>query len=117
MKQVICICCPKGCHLEVDDENGYSVTGNACERGADYGKMELVAPTRVITSTVKIKGAAYPRCPVKTAEPIPKALMNDIMRALDSVTLTAPVKVGDVALPNVCDTGVAVVVTRDLPSV
>ncbi|MDO4206372.1 MAG: molybdopterin oxidoreductase, partial [Lachnospiraceae bacterium] len=28
MKELICICCPQGCHLMVDEENDYAVTGN-----------------------------------------------------------------------------------------
>ena len=33
-KEIICICCPKGCHLKVNaDEN--KVSGNSCERGAE----------------------------------------------------------------------------------
>ena len=28
MKELICIVCPKGCHLRVDEDNGYAVTGN-----------------------------------------------------------------------------------------
>ncbi len=27
MKELICIVCPNGCHLKVDEENGYNVTG------------------------------------------------------------------------------------------
>ena len=26
MKDLICIMCPKGCHLKVDEEHGYTVT-------------------------------------------------------------------------------------------
>ena len=48
MTDLICIVCPKGCHLKVDEENGYKVTGNGCPRGAAYGEKELVNPTRVI---------------------------------------------------------------------
>ena len=29
MKEVICTCCPQGCHLQVDEANGYKVTGTA----------------------------------------------------------------------------------------
>ena len=50
MKELICIVCPKGCHLKVDEENGCAVTGNGCPRGAEYGKNELLHPTRVLTS-------------------------------------------------------------------
>ena len=49
MKDLICIMCPKGCHLKVDEEHGYTVTGNRCPRGAEYGHNELKNPTRVIT--------------------------------------------------------------------
>ena len=47
MKELICIVCPKGCHLRVDEAQDYRVTGNGCPRGEEYGKMELTHPTRV----------------------------------------------------------------------
>lgn len=75
IKELICICCPKGCHLRVDTANDYAVTGNACPNGAAYGKEELTHPTRIITSTVRITGGLYPRCPVKTAQAVPKETM------------------------------------------
>ena len=59
IKELICICCPKGCHLRVDTANDYAVTGNACPNGAAYGKEELTHPTRIITSTVRITGGLY----------------------------------------------------------
>ena len=31
MKELICIKCPKGCHLRVDEENGFTVTGHSFE--------------------------------------------------------------------------------------
>ena len=114
MKNLICICCPKGCHLQVDEENGYAVTGNACPNGAAYGKEELTHPTRILTSTVKAVGGLHPRCCVKTAAPIPKESMFAVMAALDDVQLHAPVRIGDVVLENVCGTGVDVVATRSL---
>ncbi len=114
MKELICIMCPKGCHLRVDEENNYKVSGNGCEKGADYGRDELVSPTRVITSTVKVTGGLYARCPVKTAAPIPKSLIFEAMKTLDSVELQAPVHVGDVVIENVCGTGVDFVATRNL---
>ncbi len=114
MKEVICICCPKGCHLKVDEANNYSVTGNACPNGAAYGKEELTHPTRILTSTVRAEGGLYPRCTVKTAAPVPKDKLFDVMAALDSVLVTAPVRIGDVVLHDVCGTGVDVVATRNL---
>ena len=114
MKELICIVCPKGCHLKVDENNDYAVTGNGCPRGAEYGKAELTNPTRVVTSTVCIVGASLPRCPVKTDGVIPKGMIFEIMSALDEVELTAPVTVGDVVIENVCGTGVNVVAARTM---
>ena len=61
MTELICIVCPKGCHLKVDEEKDFAVTGNGCPRGAEYGKKELTNPTRVITSTVCVEGGAIRR--------------------------------------------------------
>jgi CxxC motif-containing protein len=114
MKELICIVCPKGCHLKVDEENGFAVTGNACPRGAEYGKMELTHPTRVVTSTVRCAGGLYPRCPVKTDRPVPKGEIFQVMAALEVVELSAPVRAGQVVVENVCGTGANVVATRDM---
>lgn len=114
MKELICIVCPKGCHLKVDEEHDFTVTGNGCPRGADYGRVELTNPTRVITSTVRCAGGAHPRCPVKTNAPIPKGLIFQAMKTLDGVELKAPVHTGDVVVENVCGTGVSFVAARDL---
>ena len=112
MKELICIVCPKGCHLKVDEENNYAVTGNACPRGAEYGAAELQHPVRVLTSTVKLTGNAARRCPVKTNGSIPKGLLFDAMAVLDDVELTAPVKVGQVVVADLLGTGVDVVATK-----
>ncbi len=112
MRELVCIVCPRGCHMKVDDE--WNVTGNTCPRGAEYARAELTHPTRVLTSTVRLEGGRYPRCPVKTAAPVPKELLPRVMAALDEVTLRAPVHVGQTVLEDVCGTGVAVVATREL---
>ena len=114
MKELICITCPKGCHLKVDEENGYAVTGNACPRGEAYGRAELIHPTRVVTSTVRCTGGSRPRCPVKTSAPVPKAKMFDVISALDAICLQAPVQIGQVVLPDVCGTGADIVVTKNI---
>lgn len=114
MKELICIVCPRGCHLRVDEENGYTVTGNSCPRGAEYGHNEITDPRRVITSTVKIEGATYRRCPVRTDKAVKKALMTDIMKELNDVTSKSPVKRGQVLVENVLGTGANVIVTKDM---
>lgn len=114
MRELICIVCPKGCRLQVDEEHGCSVTGSGCPRGAEYGKMELTNPTRVVTSTVRCAGGALPRCPVKTDRAVPKEKIFAVMEALDGVELTAPVRAGQVVIENICGTGANLVATRNM---
>ena len=113
MKELICIVCPKGCHLKVDEET-LNVTGNGCPRGAEYGKNELTNPMRMVTSTVKIEGAAHKRCPVKTSTSIPKAKMFDVVSALNGLVIQAPVTVGQVILKNVAGTEADIVATKSM---
>ncbi len=113
MAKIICITCPKGCHLTVD-EITLEVIGNNCPRGAVYGKNELVSPVRTLTSTVKVVGGDISRCPVRSQSPLPKGKIFDAMKELRKVTLTSPVKIGDVVIENVCDTGVNIIATRNV---
>ncbi len=112
MKDLICILCPRGCRLQVDDD--LNVTGNFCPRGILYAKTEMTNPTRIITSTVKIKAKNAVRLSVKTAQAIPKGKMFDCMRELDKVMVEAPIRIGDVIVYNICETGVDVVATKDI---
>lgn len=114
MKELVCIVCPKGCHLKIDEEHGFAVTGNACGRGAVYGKKELQNPTRTLTSTVRVSGGHLPRLPVKTDKEIPKAMLLRAMRLLDPVHLSAPIAAGQVILPDILGTGANVVATRSM---
>lgn len=113
--EMICIVCPMGCHLSVDDD--LNVTGNTCPRGAAYAKTELTDPTRTVTTTVEIEGAIHPRLPVITDKPIKKGLMMDLIRALNDVKVQAPVQVKDVIVPNVLGTDVNVVASRSMPRI
>lgn len=114
MKELVCIVCPRGCRLRVDEQTG-AVTGNGCPRGASYGLAEVTNPTRVVTSTVAVRGGIYPRCPVKTNAPIPKANVLKAVRELDGLLLDAPIKSGQIIIKNVCGSGINFVATRDLP--
>ena len=113
MVEIICIVCPKGCRLRVEAD-GDRVTGNQCPLGEAYGRKEVRDPTRVLTSTVRIRHGLYPRLPVKTDRDIPKAKLFDVMRMLDDIVAEAPVKCGDVLLAKVCATEANIVATRDM---
>lgn len=109
MKELICIVCPKGCHLEVDTENE-KVTGNTCKRGEVYGLNEVKNPTRVVTSTIRIKDGGV--VPVKTENPIPKSMIFDVMKEINNSEATLPVKVGDILIEDVLGTGVNIIAAK-----
>ena len=112
MKEIICIMCPKGCRLTVDDE--LNVTGNTCPRGITYGKQEVTDPRRYLTSTVKIENSEYRRLPVISSGDLPKDRVNDVVKFLDTVTVTPPVMVKQVIVENVLGLGVDIVATRTI---
>lgn len=108
-----CIRCPMGCALHVSvagDE--VTVIGNTCPRGADYGRQEVTAPVRTVTSTVPVTGGQIPVVSVKTAGDVPKDSIFDVMRDIRSASVTAPVKIGDVIVRNAGGTGTDVIATK-----
>ena len=111
-RELTCIVCPRGCGLTVElSEEGkvLSVSGNICKRGATYAENECTNPMRTVTSTVRCKGGAM--VAVKTSTTVPKAMMSEIMKQINSATAPDDVKIGDVIIENVCGTGVPVVAT------
>ena len=118
-KDLTCICCPLGCQITVELENGevVSVTGNTCMRGDDYARKEVTSPTRIVTSTVKVTGGKSSMVSVKTKSDIPKEKIFECVKALKEVEVQAPIAIGDVVLSNVAGTGVDIVATKDVESV
>ena len=113
--ELTCIVCPMGCHLNVEQsEEGFKVEGNTCKRGEKYAVQELTNPTRVITTTVKLENSYLQLLPVKAEEPIPMGMIFDLMEALSKVRVNAPVKVGDVIVENILDTGVNVISAKTM---
>ena len=116
MKELICIGCPMGCQLTVDmrSDQEMLVTGNTCPRGEAYAKKELTHPTRIVTSTVKVIGGTKPYVSVKTASDIPKDKIMACMKALQKISVKAPVHMGEVIIENVAETGSMVIATKSV---
>lgn len=117
IRELTCIVCPVGCRLkaEVVDGEVRSVEGNSCKRGAAYARDELCAPKRTVTSTVRVSGGFLPLLPVKTAAPVPKERIGQVLAQISAVRLGAPVAAGQVVIENVAGTGVNVIATRSMP--
>lgn len=114
MKEMICIVCPRGCHLQVDEENDYLVSGNSCPRGEEYGKSEILHPVRVLTSIVKVNGGNHRCCSVKTSGGIPKDEIANAMQALRPIKVQSPVHIGQIIVKDVCSTGIDWIATKNV---
>ena len=119
--EMTCISCPMGCGMDVtvevkddDKDEIVDVDGNLCPAGIKYAKEEYHNPTRVLPTTARVKGGVLPLVPVKSDGMIPKGLLEDAMEVIAKAELEAPVKLGDVVVENILDTGVDIVATRDM---
>ena len=113
-RELICIVCPRGCALSCELTEGgefISVSGNLCPRGKTYAVNECTNPQRVVTSTVRCADGEVVSC--KTSDVVPKAMIFDVMKAINSATAKNDVKIGDVIIENVLGTGADVVATSN----
>lgn len=115
---MVCIACPLGCKIEVETiTNGvtkYAVTGNKCPRGEKYGIKEMTNPTRMVTSTVKMKNGHLNRLPVRTSDAIPKEKIFECMKNLEEIQVEGPIKVGDVIIKNLLGLEIDIIATRSM---
>jgi CxxC motif-containing protein len=91
-KRYTCIVCPTCCDLETD---GVEVNGAHCPKGEAFARQEMIAPLRVITATVRCdtsKGVKM--LPVKTACPIPLALVPEVMKQVKVLRLSETPAIG-----------------------
>ena len=112
--KMICINCPKGCEMDVEvDGDKVSVSGHSCPKGEAYAKSEVTNPTRMVTGLVRVAGMRKP-LPVKTKTAVPKGKIDAVLFAMHQATVQLPVKIGDVIIPDVAETGVDVVATANM---
>lgn len=116
-----CTTCPSECLLTVEVEREAdgvaevrSVAGNSCPRGDKFAHQELICPMRVLTTTVAVSGGDEALLPVRTAEAIPLALHTQVMDLIRGLVVNAPIRMGDVVLPNLLDTGTDLIASMDI---
>ena len=117
-KEVTCILCPNACQLVVRFDEAkkeiISLDNLRCKRGEKYAAEELFDPKRSVMSVVPIESKHWKVTSVLTSEPIPKDKIFDVYNQIKKVRLKAPVKQGDVVIPNVVGSGADVIVTRSV---
>lgn len=108
-RKITCIVCPRGCAMTVNGEKGsLQITGNTCPKGEEYAINECTNPVRTVTSTVRVSNRKDTMVSVKTASPVPKGKMMEVMAQLRRITVSAPVKIGDVVLSGVFGTNIII---------
>ena len=120
-----CTTCPSEClptvKVERDADGAVvevrSVTGNSCLRGDTFAHQELTCPMCVLTTTVAVSGGDEALLPVRTAEAIPLALHAQAMDLIRGLVVKAPIRMGDVVLPNLLDTGTDLIASMDIDRV
>ena len=115
IREITCIGCPMGCRIsaEVDGDSILNISGHQCKIGQTYAMEELTLPTRMVTSLVKVQGRELPLS-VKTSRPIEKRKIFQCLEEIARITVSAPIHIGEVIVPNVCGSGVDIVATKDV---
>ncbi len=119
-QELICILCPNGCNLEVEEiinKNGnkeFKITGNKCKRAAKYVEEELTCPKRTLTTTVKTSFKQQPRISVRTDGDIELKKIFTYMKEINKIIVKDKLKVGDIIIPNLLDSGVNLIATTNI---
>lgn len=114
MPEFTCIVCPVGCHITVTiNQAGINITGQGCRRGEIYALNEAKTPERMLTGIVSVKGRSRP-LPVKTATPIPKEKIREVMADIKNTAVNPPVKSGQILKEDLAGTGVKLVATKNI---
>lgn len=120
--QFNCTTCPSECLLTLEVERDAddavvevrSVTGNSCPRGDTFAHQELTCPMRVLTTTVAVSGGDEALLPVCTTEAIPLALHTQAMDLIRGLVVEAPIRMGDVMLEDLLNTGIDLIASMDI---
>ena len=113
IRDLTCIVCPKGCQMKVTLEGKeiLKIEGFTCPRGKQYAIDECTHPMRTLTSTVRTEAGGV--VSVKTDRAIPKELMRACMQVINGYTAHLPIRIGDILIPNLLDTGANLVATAN----
>jgi CxxC motif-containing protein len=116
-QEIICIGCPLGCHVALTVDESKKIIkfeGNECHAGEKYVAEEFKAPIRVFTGTVRTRGCSRPLLSVKTSKPIVKTNILDCGKYFCDIEVEPPIKIGDVVVSNILNTGADLIATSDL---
>ena len=113
-RKLVCVSCPVGCEVTVtlSGDEVESVAGNRCKRGETYARQETVEPMRVLASSARVLGGDRPVVSIKTDSPVPKTMIPEIMDLVRSLSVEAPIEMGQTLATDVLSSGAKLIATR-----
>ena len=111
-KNFVCIVCPRGCELHIDDEG--NVSGNFCPRGKKYALDEITCPRRTLTTSIRVANRKDLLVSVKTDKAIPKANLFDAMEIVNKLKIDAPCHINQVVIKDFIEEGTNLVITKEI---
>lgn len=112
--KIVCIACPRGCNIEIEEENGEikNISGYSCQRGKKFAETEFYNPKRMVTTVVSLRGGEYPCLPVISDDQVPKEILGDCIYLLKELQIKAPIKMGDIVKKDILGTGVNIIAAK-----
>ena len=116
VKVIRCIVCPTGCEIKAikDPNNEVTFEGYTCNRGLEYAKQEFYEPKRILTTTIRVENGFIPLIPVRSDIPILKNKLNEALMIIAQTVVNAPIKMGDILIKDVLNSGANIIASRDL---
>jgi len=113
-KSLICVECPRGCGLTVETENGgvFKDTGNFCATGKSYAGAAVIAPKRILTTTIRLTSGDM--LPVKTDRAVDKSKLFDIMKRINVISVPPPVGIGRIIAKNIDGDGANLIAAKEI---
>lgn len=115
MSEMICILCPRDCHLKIDEAG--NVSGNFCKRGVIYANSERTNPVRSLSSKMRVLDGKERYVSVKTSEGVLKDKQLELNMYLKTIEVSAPVVMGQVIVKNPLDLKLNIIATRNVKKV
>lgn len=100
--------------VETKDGEVVKVEDAGCKRGREYGVQEITSPVRDFFTTVRVEDGRIPVLSVRSTGSVPKEMLMECAKELAKMTVSAPVKAGDLIVKNIMNLGVDIIATKDV---
>jgi CxxC motif-containing protein len=115
-KHITCIVCPLSCKIlfKSNKKRIELIQGNKCKKGIEYARSEVLDPRRMLTSSVLVIDGEWPLVSVKSSNPVPKDIIYKVLSEIKKISISAPVKSGQIIISNVAGTNINIIATKNI---